>query len=38
MTFDPMSIYILGLISDICGKIKLKSDKVLQSYIIKEMG
>ena len=27
--------HMLGLIGGLCGKIQLKSDKVLQSYIIK---
>ena len=37
MTFDPMIIkwHMLVLIGDLCGKIQLKSDQVLQSYIIK---
>ena len=34
MTFDPMIITwdMLGLIGDYCGKIRLNSDKVRQSY------
>ena len=37
MTFDPMIITLdmLGLIGDYCGKIQLNSDIVRQSYSIK---